>query len=193
MTKVTLKEMCDQLGKISPSRLDFNVANFATEVGQYSKRVFKKSFDTQSFDGKAWKPRESRWGKRFTHPILNDTGTLKDSFPIVEGNDFASSTSRKDASARRSDGKLPFKRISASYTIHTNEKSQVIRGKRGAGRKSIGYAAIHNTDPRISPYTVNQYSFRKPVQRQFIGFNREIDDYVNNNLIKDVLLKGFPT
>ena len=91
MTKVTLKEMCDQLGKISPSRLDFNVANFATEVGQYSKRVFKKSFDTQSFDGKAWKPRESRWGKRFTHPILNDTGTLKDSFPIVEGNDFASS------------------------------------------------------------------------------------------------------
>lgn len=169
MTKVTLKEMCDQLGKISPSRLDFNVANFATEVGQYSKRVFKKSFDTQSFDGKAWKPRESRWGKRFTHPILNDTGTLKDSFPIVEGNDFASSTSRKDASARRSDGKLPFKRISASYTIHTNEKSQVIRGKRGAGRKSIGYAAIHNTDPRISPYTVNQYSSRKPVQRQFIG------------------------
>lgn len=112
MTKVTLKEMCDQLGKISPSRLDFNVANFATEVGQYSKGVFKKSFDTQSFDGKAWKPRESRWGKRFTHPILNDTGTLKDSFPIVEGNDFASSTSRKDTSARRSDGKLPFKRIS---------------------------------------------------------------------------------
>lgn len=41
MTKVTLKEMCDQLEKISPSRLDFNVANFATEVGQYSKRVFK--------------------------------------------------------------------------------------------------------------------------------------------------------
>ena len=41
MTKVTLKEMCDQLEKISPSRLDFNVANFATEVGNIQKEYSK--------------------------------------------------------------------------------------------------------------------------------------------------------
>lgn len=162
MTKVTLKEMCDNWKKYLQADWILMSQTSLPKWGNIQKEIFKKSFDTQSFDGKAWKPRESRWGKRFTHPILNDTGTLKDSFPIVEGNDFASSTSRKDASARRSDGKLPFKRISASYTIHTNEKSQVIRGKRGTGRKSIGYAAIHNTDPRISPYTVNQYSSRNP-------------------------------
>lgn len=193
MAEISLNQMIEQLEKISPSRLDFNVAEFTTEVGLYSKKVFKKSFDTQSFNGNAWKPRESRWGKRFTHPVLCDTGTLKNSFPVLSEGDFALSTSRKDTSARRTNGKLPFKRISASYTIHTNEKSQVIRGKRGASHRSVGYAAIHNTDPRISPYTVNQYSSKKPVQRQFIGFNREIDDYVNNHLIKEVLLKGFPT
>ncbi|MCS2761441.1 hypothetical protein NXV13_10430 [Bacteroides ovatus] len=28
------------------------------------------------FNGSKWAPRTSKWGKRFTHPLMNDTGTL---------------------------------------------------------------------------------------------------------------------
>lgn len=48
--------------------------------------------------------------------------------------------------------------------ISTTEK----RGNR-KGKKKIGYAAVHN-DP-LSSYTVNQYSSRAPIQRQFMGHN----------------------
>lgn len=41
MAEISLNQMIEQLEKISPSRLDFNVAEFTTEVGLYSKRSLK--------------------------------------------------------------------------------------------------------------------------------------------------------
>ena len=199
-TKITLEQMIEKCEKLTYSHFTGDVFEFTTLVGQYSKNFFQESFDRQSFNGSKWKPRESRWGKRFTHPILYDTGTLEGSIRNIPqstpGYNIENTSETigypSEKSKRRKDGKFVYKKYLADYLIKTNEVSRAIRGKRGFSPKSKGYAAIHNTDPRISPYTVNQYSSRKPVQRQFIGFSQELDDYVNNNLIKNVLLRSLP-
>ena len=199
-TKITLEQMIEKCSKLTHSNFTGDVFEFTTLAGRYSKNFFQESFDKQSFNGNKWKPRESRWGKKFTHPILYDTGTLEGSIANEPqssrgfNRDIKSETSSglSEKSKRRVDGKFVHKRYSAGYLIKTHEVSRAIRGKRGFSHKSKGYAAVHNTDPRVSPYTVNQYSTRKPVQRQFIGFSRELDDYVNNYLIKNVLLRSFP-
>ena len=51
----------------------------------------------------------------------------------------------------------------------------------------IYYAAIHNTDPKFGLYTVNQYSTRRPVHRQFIGFSPKTDDYIAAHFIDMIL------
>ena len=199
-TKITLEQMIEKCEKLTFLSFSHDVFEFTTLAGRYSKNFFQESFDKQSFNGNKWKPRESRWGERFTHPILYDTGTLKESIRNIPQATPGYNPENKSEtigypggkSKRRVDGKFVHQRYSAGYLIKTNEVSRAIRGKRGFSHKSKGYAAVHNTDPRISPYTVNQYSTRKPVQRQFIGFSRELDDYVNNDLIKNVLLRSFP-
>ena len=67
-----------------------------------------------------------------------------------------------------------------------------VRGKRGRSRERYGhYAAIHNTDPKFGLYTVNQYSSRRPVHRQFIGFSPKIDAHIAAHFI-DKIFEGFP-
>ena len=63
------------------SRLDYNLVNFVTEAGEYSRRFFQFSFASGGFYGRgqSWKPRTSRWGKRQPHPVLIDSGKLKES------------------------------------------------------------------------------------------------------------------
>ena len=74
----------------------------------------------------------------------------------------------------------------------TTEKSFPVKGKRGRSKERYGhYAAIHNTDPKFGLYTVNQYSTRRPVHRQFIGFSPKTDDYIAAHFI-DMIFKGFP-
>ena len=198
-TKITLEQMIEKCKDFVPWKFSHDLLEFTTLAGQYSKNVFQKSFDNQSFNGSKWKPRESRWGKKFTHPILYDTGILQGSIryvpqkPPLTNYEVESYVHELGKSKRRTNGTHTYKQYVAEYYIKTNENSQAIHGKRGVNRKAVGYAAIHNTDPRVSPYTVNQHSTRKPVQRQFIGFSQEIDDYINNDLIKNVLFKRFPT
>lgn len=75
----------------------------------------------------------------------------------------------------------------------TTEKSFPVKGKRGRSKERYGhYAAIHNTDPKFGLYTVNQYSTRRPVHRQFIGFSPKTDDYIAVHFI-DMILKDFHT
>lgn len=57
--------------------------------------------------------------------------------------------------------------------VYTDEK----RGAR-TKKKKIGYAAVHN-DP-LSSYTVNQYSSRAPIQRQFMGHNAALYREISN-------------
>lgn len=125
-----------------------------------------------------------QWGKRFTHPLMNDTGTLARSIQSEAG--------RTDIVGRRSDRTRIFRK-GARYCMWTTEKSFPVKGKRGRSKERYGhYAAIHNTDPKFGLYTVNQYSTRRPVHRQFIGFSPKTDDYIAVHFI-DMILKDFHT
>ena len=85
MQKITLDEFCAHWVRerekggwdpFLPSRLAGNTFDFATEAGQYSRRQFLASFPSGGFCGGTWTPRTSRWGRKFTHPVMNDTGAL---------------------------------------------------------------------------------------------------------------------
>ena len=138
MPKITLDEFCSHWvsrtsTRVMASRLEFNVFDFATAAGDYTRQQFLSSFASGGFNGSKWAPRTSKWEK---------------SFPV--------------------------------------------KGKRGRSKERYGhYAAIHNTDPKFGLYTVNQYSTRRPVHRQFIGFSPKTDDYIAVHFI-DMIFKGFP-
>lgn len=189
MPKITLDEFCAQWVQgrwttVMASRLEQNAFDFATLAGEYSKRQFASSFSSGGFCGSGrWEPRTSRRGKRFTHPVMNDTGTLAAS---LHGN-----AERIDIVGRRSDRTRIFRK-GARYAIWTTEKSLSVHGKRGRSRERYGhYAAVHNTDPKFGLYTVNQYSSRRPVHRQFIGFSPSVEDYISSHFL-DMIFKGFP-
>lgn len=189
MPKITLDEFCSQWvdGKHirkMPNKLEHNVFDFVTVTGGYAKQQFQASFSSGGFCGQEkWASRTSRWGKKFTHPVLNDTGMLLRS---IKGE-----ANRVDIVGRRDNRKRIFRK-GAHYRIYTTESSMPISGKRGRSRERYGhYAAIHNTDPKFGLYTVNQYSSRRPVHRQFIGFSPKIDEHISSHFI-DMIFEGFP-
>ena len=186
--KITLDEFCGQWVKGAnfmplASRFEFNICNFATVAGDHTKQFFRNSFDAGGFygSGTKWKPRESKWGKKFTHPVLIDTGTLK--------NSIKSESKEVSINGRRDNG-TRIRRQGAKYYIWTAEISTPVKGKRGKKKGSGRYAAVHNSDPRLTGFTVNQYSSRKPVQRQFIGFSPRLDAELRQFI--PVIFKGFP-
>lgn len=188
MGKLTLDEFCNQWvsGKWSTymvSKLENNIFDFTTAAGDYSKKQFVSSFSSGGFCGTKWAPRTSRWGKRFTHPVMIDSETLSKS--------IKSDVERIDITGRRDDRSRIYRK-GAKYSIWTTEKSVPIEKKRGKHKKGYAnYAAVHNTDPKFGLYAVNQYSKRPPVHRQFIGFNDAIDDYIESNFL-DMIFEGFP-
>lgn len=190
MAKITLDQFCAQWvlnptvpnTRIMASRLEHNIGDFVTRAGEYSKSRFISSFAEGGFygSGTKWAPRTSKWGKKFTHPIMIDTGELKNQIKGAKGR------SGNYGGYHTKD----FKR-SYSYEITTNEQSFPITGKRGSKRGRNNYAAVHNTDPKLGLYTVNQYSSRRPEQRQFIGLSPKIDNFINTFLVPTIF-KGFP-
>jgi len=189
MAKITLDQFCNQwvIGsgpRVIVSKFQMNVMDFATVAGEYSKSFFIRSFNSGGFygTGTRWSQRESKWGKKFIHPLMIDTGKL--SSKIIGSADETSIGSLKNSRSRL------FKR-GARYTIQTKEYTSAEKGKRGkSNNKYQNYAAIHNTDPSLHNYTVNQYSTRKPVQRQFIGLNKRLDYDVTR--FYHILFRGFP-
>ena len=100
MPKITLDEFCSHWvsrtsTRVMASQLEFNVFDFATAAGDYTRQQFVSSFASGGFNGSKWAPRTSKWGKRFTHPLMNDTGTLARSIQSEAG--------RTDIVGRRSD------------------------------------------------------------------------------------------
>ena len=166
MPKITLDEFCAHWveGKYvtkMPNKLERNVFDFVTLAGDYSRQQFQASFSSGGFcGGSRWAPRTSRWGKRFTHPVMNDSGALARS--------------------------IKYKAEPTNIVGRRSDRS------RGRSRERYGhYAAIHNTDPKFGLYTVNQYSSRRPVHRQFIGFSPKIDAHIAAHFI-DKIFEGFP-
>ncbi|GAB6119666.1 hypothetical protein [Dysgonomonas termitidis] len=189
--KITLEIFCrqwvkDKRERTIVSRFEKNIFDFTTIAGNRSRMFFQASFNTGGFfrSGSGWRPRESRWGKKFTHPVLIDTGMLGKSVK-GEVRRFESTNYQ----SRRGFSSKIFRR-GAKYDIWTAEESFPIKGKRGRKGKYKSYAAIHNSDPGKTGYTVNQYSGKKPVQRQFIGFSEPLDKDVSRYI--DMIFKGFP-
>ena len=162
--------------KSMSSVFESNVENFITRAGAWSRSRFASSFEIGGFygSGTKWKPRESKWGKKFTHPIMIDTETLKRSI--------------KGTSSRLRPVGLQHRgfRSKFSYDISTNEKSSPFNSEKRGRSRAKGYAAIHNTDPKISGYTVNQHSSRSPEHRQFIGHSPKLDDYINTQFLPKI-------
>jgi hypothetical protein len=186
--KITLDQFCAQWVKDKHSmtlvnRFEKNTFDFVTAAGAWSKRFFQISFLYSGFygSGAKWKPRESKWGKKYTHPVMIDTGTLRNS---IKGE-----ARESNFTGWRDSGTKIFRR-GAKYDIWTTEVSVPIHGKRGRKRGNGRYAAVHNSDPRLTDFTVNQYSSRKPVQRQFIGFSTKLDDDIKRFI--PMIFKGFP-
>lgn len=187
--KITIDEFCNQWLKGDRhliSQFQQNVFDFTTVTGNYSKRFFRTSFLAGGFygSGQAWKPRESRWGKKFTHPVMKDTEMLAST---INGDEVARESNH---TGWRHDGTRLFKR-GARFDVQSEEVGYASKGRRGRNTKAKGYAAIHNTDPSLSKYTVNQYSSRRPVWRQFIGFSPKLDSDVNDHLTK-ILFRNMP-
>ena len=189
--QITLDQFCQQWApggntRILASKLDFNIHDFVTLAGDYTRDAFRDSFARHEFPGgKAWAPATSRWARRFPHPPLNDTGTLAKS--IQSKKQFTTVGGHRHALAHRG----AFFR-SASYRIFTTEKSRAMKGKRGNNPRSGNtYAAVHNTDPRFGRFTVNQYSSRRPVQRQFIGFSPSVESRIRSEFLP-LIFKDLP-
>ena len=147
------------------SKLAFNMNDFITEAGKYTKECFESSFSNQMFyrSGKPWKPRTSRWGK-IRKQLL---GAIKS----IENQRHTRNRHRE------------------SYTIFTLEENH---GQKASKKyKGKGYAAVHNTAPEFQIYHVNGRCKRKPVQRQFIGFSPYIDEYILQHFVPKIL-EGFP-
>lgn len=188
MQKITLDQFCNHWYRAKTQRpwhsmLAFNAHEFATKAGGHALGSFRESFVKGGFygSGQKWQPRTSKWGKKFKHPVMVDTQTLKRSIQggLGKGGEYSTF------------GKRDYQR-KYRYSIWTTEVSQVIKGKRGRRKtRNQTYAAVHNTDPKFGLYTVNQYSTRRPVQRQFRGHSDKILDRINEVLVPQIF-KGFP-
>lgn len=179
MTKLTLEQFGEQWAPGGhPSNiltyLEFDIFNFTTVAGEAAKAHFESSFERRGFAGigATWPSRKSRWGRKFHHPVMNDTGTLKGSLKTKEGKKNYGSILKRGAKSK-----------SASYTIWTAERSSAEKCKRGTSSKSDGsYAAVHNTNPYLGLYYVNQWAAAhngpRPKHRQFMGHSKALDAQV---------------
>lgn len=186
MTKITLKEFCAQwvtpkTSRTLASRLSYNAEEFTTKAGEYARECFRESFVLGGFfgSGQHWPVRTSPWGRRFQHPVMIDQGVLKDAIKGEKGKGIYYGVLGQRDYTRRFE-----------YVVSTQERSEPVPKKRGHS-SNRGYAAVHNTDPRLSNYTVNQYSTRKPVQRQFMGHSQKMLDHIHAEFVPH-LFDGFP-
>lgn len=199
--KITIDQFCAQwvpgdtrINAAIPKRLEFRLHDFATEAGAYAEDCFKSSFDKGGFCGHStWAPRTSKWGtRRFRHPILFDYGKLRDG---IKGT--SDSTERGDwrwpINGKGGYGATKNFARTYKYNIKTTEIAvpdhEKPRRRGSVTRTKYNYAAIHNTPPEITPFTVNQHSSRKPVQRQFIGHDRIMLDHINHVILPRQLNK----
>lgn len=184
--KLTLDQFCDQWApggsyRTILSRLEFNIFDFTTQAGEISTAHFKSSFDQGGMagSGSSWPARQSSWGRKFSHPVLNDRGSLKAS---IQGKREKGSYGNFE---KRGKG------LNLQYLISTNEQSRAEKGKRGSNPNSNGsYAAIHNTDPSKHNFTRNQYTTLKPEQRQFMAPNKALEEKIA--AIIPMIFKGIP-
>lgn len=192
--RITLDQFCEQWapknnGRYLPHKMEFNTHDFVTAAGRLSLSRFRSGFVEGGFygSGRKWPPRRSKWGLKYTHPVMRDSGTLA---RTIEGE--ADRMDRTNITQKASPGRRAIFRRGAGYTIRTTAATTMRSSKRGPSKS---YAAVHNTDPKFGLYYVNQHaarhSKRRPEHRQFIGLSQRLDRLVNRLYIP-LLFRGFP-
>lgn len=143
-----------------------NAWNFEVEASKAAVETFRFSFNKRGFNtqgGGSWPPRK----KQKWHPILNETGTLKNSI-----------TDKVDKRWSRKGG---VRHIQAHvYTDH--KKFRTAKRHRG-----FCYAAVHNAPDGEGFRTGRAANIAR---RQFIGYSTVLDDKMLR--LTHLLLRGFP-
>lgn len=166
------------------------VLRFAQTAGDISKDRFRKSFEEGGFygTGQRWPERTSRWGRRFTHPVMRDFGLLASS---IKGERHTHNIKQKPAPGR----KAAFQQLAIYPIVAAPETTDSEKGEeksRHRGMRHSGpttYAAVHNA-PASFGFWTNQHHKSRPVRRQFIGLNRKLDAEIARYY--NMIFNGFP-
>lgn len=146
-----------------PNKFEVNVWNFEVKAGKAAVSVFKESFNLQRFNSSSEFGWVSRRDKK-THPILNETGSLKDSIKWMH------------LGEKGSDG-------AKGVRIYTDPN-----GFRNTKRhRGFCYAAIHNA--KNGTYTYGNTGVRS-IQRQYIGHSTVLKSKLKD--LSVILFDGFP-
>lgn len=158
---ITPRQLAQQWLRL-PNKFEVNVFNFETLIGNAAKKIFRDSFYLRRFNSAgtvAWKSREDKK----PHPLLNETGSLKESIVWRR----ASDTGNK-----------------RSVIVYTNPLA--FKGEK-RNKRGICYAAIHNKGGEIAiPGSPASYIR----QRQFIGYSTTVADKISYYSIR--IFDGFP-
>lgn len=133
MPKITLDEFCAHWvsGKWTTamgSRLENNAFDFATVAGEYAKQQFQASFSSGGFcGGEKWAPRTSRWGRKFTHPVMNDTGALAAGIKGEAGGSISSGVGAT----------IPVSSVKARITGYTRQSRACRKKANAVGRRTV--------------------------------------------------------
>lgn len=144
---------------------DVNAWNFEVEAGKAALEVFRFSFNKRGFNSRG----EGKWPPRKhpkPHPVLNETGTLKNSI-----------TSKVDGRWSRAGGR------NMSVHVYTDPK----KFGTAARHKGFCYAAVHNS-PDGAGFRTGRAS--NIAQRQFIGHSTVLDDKLQK--LTRLIFRGFP-
>lgn len=173
-TNLTPEQFINSWKPVTMSKIDSNAHRFVVAAAKYMQMRFKMGFN-QGFFGAPWAPRRSKWGLTHKHRVLNETGALKNTIKVDEG---------QNRSGLRSF-------ISGAYMAESNVHTTASSSRKKFSDTS-GYAAIHNSDPSETSYTVNGNSTKRPVRRQFIGYSKAADAYIAFNYLSEILLDQIP-
>lgn len=165
---ITPKRLAQQWLRL-PNKFEVNVFNFETLAGQAAKDIFRQSFALRRFNSagqSAWQGHSKKWMARADykpHPVLNETGNLKES--IVW--------------ARDNKGRQRSVIVYSSLAALRSSKRQYGRG--------FYYAKVHNDSSGTYQYGNTGV---KSIQRQFIGYSTVARDKLISLGIR--LFDGFP-
>jgi hypothetical protein len=143
-TVITPKQLARQW-KTLPNRFEVNLWNFEVKAGKAAASIFKQSFFLHRFNDSGefgWRRRKDRK----THPILVETGSLRDSIKWKH-------TGQKAAGVR----------VYTDPNGFTNTKRH----------RGFCYAAVHNAPD--GTYTYGKTGARS-IQRQYIGHTSVLKD-----------------
>lgn len=160
---ITPKQLASQWVNVL-HRFQLNVWNFEVEAGKAGVQVFRGSFDMRRMNTSGSSPWASRKNKtwRKSHPILEETGTLKNSIEWK---------------------KIGEAGLGKGVRIFTNP-DKFWTAKR---HKGFCYAAVHNDPSGSHTYGATGVP---SVQRQFIGSSTYLDKKIK--VLIPTIFKGFP-